>query len=114
MKLSIEKQKNRLVFRKGEGELSAPIEPPHQVCEICNDDGGCLNNINHKDYEKNEQWDDPFGYMDCINYQEKKTNTQGQWIKGYIKKLQEKKKYEEENPYQSDFSKWNQSVMNSG
>ena len=84
------------------------------LCSICMDDGMCRNSESHKDYEKNEQWDDPFGYMDCINYQEKKTNTQGQWIKGYIKKLQEKKKYEEENPYQSDFSKWNQSVMSHG
>ena len=84
------------------------------LCSICNDDGMCRNSESHQDYEKNEQWDDPFGYMDCINYQEKKTNTQGQWIKGYIKKLQEKKKYEEENPYQSDFSKWNQSVMSHG
>ena len=39
-----------------------------------------------------------------------KNNTQGQWIKGYIKKLQKEKKYREENPYQSDFSKWSQSI----
>ena len=75
-------------------------------CDICKDDGKCLNSESHKDYEKNKQWDDPFGYMDCINYSERKSNTQGQWIKGYIKKLQEKKKYEEENPYESDFVKW--------
>ena len=65
-------------------------------CDICKDDGKCLNSESHKDYEKNEQWDDPFGYMDCINYSERKSNTQGQWIKGYIKKLQEKKKYEKD------------------
>ena len=92
-------------------EVNNTKEP---LCSICMDDGMCRNSESHKDYEKNEQWDDSFGYMDCINYQEKKTNTQGQWIKGYIKKLQEKKKYEEENPYQSDFSKWNQSVMSHG
>ena len=60
-------------------EVNNTKEP---LCSICMDDGMCRNSESHKDYEKNEQWDDPFGYMDCINYQEKKTNTQGQWIKG--------------------------------
>ena len=76
------------------------------VCSICKDDYKCLNSESHKDYEKNKQWDDSFGYMDCINYSERKSNTQGQWIKGYIKKLQKKKKYEKEHPYESGFVKW--------
>ena len=42
------------------------------LCSICNDDGMCRNSESHKDYEKNEQWDDPFGYMDCINYQRRR------------------------------------------
>ena len=55
----------------------------------------CVVIVNPYDYEKNAELNGmtSLGYMDCINYQEKKTNTQGQWIKGYIKKLQEKKKY---------------------
>ena len=67
-------------------------EPPHRICDICLDDGGCLNNEKHKDYEKNNE--DFFGtdYLDCVNYLENKNNTQGQFIKGYIKNLQEEEK----------------------
>ena len=85
-------------------KLKKIIEPPHRVCDVCKDDGGCLNNETHKDYEKNNK--DFWGtdYIDCINYLEKKNNTQGQWIKGYIKNLQEEEKNKE--PYESGFVKW--------
>ena len=82
------------------------MRKPHIICEICKDDGRCLNNETHKDYEKNNE--DFFGtdYLDCVDYLEKKNNTQGEFIKGYVKKLQEKMKYEKEHPYESDFVKW--------
>ena len=75
-------------------------------CSICKDDGKCLNSESHKDYEKNNE--DFFGtdYLDCVDYLETKNNTRGEFIKGYVKKLQEKMKYEKEHPYESDFVKW--------
>ena len=80
------------------------LEPPHNICSVCNDDGYCLNNKFHKDYEKNNE--DFFGtdYLDCVDYLETKNNTQGEFIKGYVKKLQEEEKNKE--PYVSDFVKW--------
>jgi hypothetical protein len=80
------------------------LNPPHLICNICKDDGGCLNNETHKDYEKNNK--DFFGtdYWDCSDYLEKKNNTQGQTMKNYIKNLQEEEKNKE--PYVSDFVKW--------
>ena len=91
-------------FTKGNGKLTTPIEPPHRVCKVCNDDGKCLDNVNHPDYKENNQ--DFFGtdYLDCVNYLEKKNSTQGEFIKGYIKNLQEEEKTKE--PYESDFVKW--------
>jgi len=82
------------------------------LCSICNDDGKCLNSESNKDYEKNNE--DFFGtdYWDCTDYLEKKNNTQGQTMKNYIKNLQERKKYEEEHPYESDFVKWSKSASN--
>jgi hypothetical protein len=77
---------------------------PHIICEICKDDGRCLNNETHKDYENNNE--DFFGtdYLDCVDYLETKNNTRGEFIKGYVKKLQEEEKNKE--PYVSDFVKW--------
>ena len=85
-------------------KLKMVIEPPHKICEICKDDGKCLDNVNHPDYQKNNQ--DFFGtdYLDCIDYLETKNNTRGEFIKGYVKKLQEEEKNKE--PYVSDFVKW--------
>ena len=63
--------------------------PPHLICDICNDDGKCLNNEKNPKYEN-----DMFGngdIYDCVNYLEKKNNTQGKFIRGYIKNIQEKK-----------------------
>ena len=42
------------------------LEPPHRVCGICNDDGKCLANENHPDYEFDP--DDGLTYLDCWNY----------------------------------------------
>ena len=71
-----------------------------QLCDICKNDGKCLNNETHKDYEKNNE--DFFGtdLWDCTDYLEKKNNTVGSTMKNYIKNLQK------EEPYESDFSKW--------
>ena len=85
-------------------KLKKVIEPPHRLCEICKDDDRCLNNETHKDYEKNNEdffWTD---YLDCVDYLEIKNNTRGEFIKGYVKKLQEEKKNKE--PYESGFVKW--------
>mgnify|MGYP001335470368 FL=1 len=75
-------------------------------CTICYDDGKCLNNESHKDYEKNNE--DFFGtdYWDCVDYHEKKTNTRGETMKNWIRNLQAKWKEEKENPKESDFVKW--------
>ena len=82
-------------------------EPPHRICDICLDDGGCLNNEKHKDYEKNNE--DFFGtdYLDCVNYLEKKNNTEGQFMKGYITKLQKEKSKDEA---EGGFKKWSKSI----
>ena len=37
--------------------------PPHHVCEICNDDGLCRNNIFSTKYDI-----DFSDYLDCMNY----------------------------------------------
>ena len=85
-------------------KLKKVIEPPHRVCDVCKDDGKCLNNETHKDYEKNNE--DFFGtdYLDCVDYLETKNNTRGEFIKGYVKKLQEEEQNKE--PYESGFVKW--------
>ena len=75
-------------------------------CLICMDDGKCRNSESHKDYEKNKQWEDGLGYFDCINYQEKKDGTEGQFMRNYLKNLQVKWKKEKEEPYESDFVRW--------
>jgi hypothetical protein len=90
-------------MEQGTNSMTKFIEPPHRVCDVCSDDGRCLNNETHKDYEKNNE--DFFGtdYLDCVDYLETKNNTRGQFMKGYIKNL----KVEEQNkePYISDFVK---------
>ena len=74
-------------------------------CDICKDDGKCLNNENHPDYKKNNE-DVWLGtdYWDCVDYLEKKNKTVGKTMKNYIKNLQK------EEHYQSDFSKWSKST----
>ena len=45
-----------------------------QLCDICQNDGKCLNNETHKDYEKNNE--DFFGtdLWDCTDYLENVMN----------------------------------------
>ena len=99
--------KDKISFSKGDGKLTQPIEPPHQVCEVCNDDGGCLNNINHKDYEKNNADDSFYGgtdIYDCSDYSDVLNGRpKGMWMVEWAKALQKKSK-EPKEP--SSFAKW--------
>ena len=105
--------KDKISFSKGDGKLTQPIEPPHQVCEVCNDDGGCLNNINHKDYEKNNSDDSFYGgtdLYDCADYSNVLDGLpKGQWMIDWARALQKKSK-EPKEP--SSFAKWNRSLKN--
>ena len=66
-----------------------------EVCNICGEEG----------------IDDDHDLYDCTeNWEEQNGIPRGTWMIEWAKRLQEKKKNEE--PYQSDFSKWNQSVTN--
>ena len=92
------------VSPKGDGKLTKPIEPPHRVCEVCNDDGKCLNNINHPDYEKNNEDDSFFGgtdLYDCRDYSDVlEGKPKGSWMVNWYKNIQKSK--ENEEPYESD------------
>ena len=83
-------------------------EPPHRVCEVCNDDGGCLNNINHKDYEKNNADDSFYGgtdLYDCADYSDVlEGRPKGMWMAEWYMKI--KKNEAEQPPYESSFVKW--------
>ena len=94
------------------GDITTKMIDGEQSVLIGIGDGKCLNNEKNPNYDKNNE--DFFGtdYLDCVDYLETKNNTRGEFIKGYVKKLQVKWKKEKEHPYQSDFSKWNQKVMN--
>ncbi len=63
-------------------------EPPHRICEICNDDGKCLNNEMNPNYD-----DDLFGsdYWDCVDYLEKKTNKVGETMRNYVSNLRKER-----------------------
>ena len=64
-----------------------------EVCNICGEVG----------------IDDDHDLYDCVeNDEEKRGVPRGTWIVDWARKMQERKKNEE--PYQSDFSKWNQST----
>jgi len=55
--------------------------PPHHVCEICNDDGLCRNNIFSPKYDI-----DFSEYLDCMNYiKSKKSKPTENWLQGWIK-----------------------------
>ena len=90
-KIKFKIDKDKIQFLKGDAKLTQPIEPLHRVCEICNDDGKCLDNINYKDYEKNNE--DFFGtdLYDCIDYQEKKNGTKGHFVMNWLKNIQKNK-----------------------
>ena len=97
-----------LTFSKGKGELTIHIEPSHRVCEICNDDGLCKNNENHKDYEKNNEdcWLGTDLY-DCVEYTEKKEGIKvGIWMREWGKRLQKKN----DNQCKGGFREWSESV----
>ena len=83
------------------------IEPPHQVCEVCNDDGGCLNNINHKDYKKNNADDSFYGgtdLYDCSDYSDVLAGRpKGMWMVDWYKKI---KKNEGKKKKEGGFKAW--------
>ena len=105
--IKVKISKDKVEFSKGKGKLTTPIEPPHRVCEVCNDDGGCLNNINHKDYEKNNADDSFYGgtdIYDCSDYSDVLNGRpKGMWMVEWAKALQKKSK-EPKEP--SSFAKW--------
>jgi hypothetical protein len=76
-----------------------------QLCSICKNDGKCLNNETHKDYEKNNE-DVWLGtdYWDCVDYLEKQNGTIGKTMKNYVSNLQ--KESETQEDYESGFCKW--------
>ena len=60
------------------------IVPDHRVCEICNDDGKCLNNELNPNYDE-----DMFGagdIYDCVEYQERKENASSISFDSYLLK----------------------------
>lgn len=99
-KLKFKIEKNKIQFSKNKAKLTEPI---HRVCEICKDDGKCLNNETHKDYEKNNE--DFFGtdYWDCVSYEEKKNDSVGYTMMNWMKNLQEKEK---KNQCEGGFKQW--------
>ena len=65
----------------------------NNVCTICGEEG----------------IDDEHDLYDCAeNWEEENGIPRGTWILNWVRKMQEAKKNEE--PYQSDFSKWSQSI----
>lgn len=83
-------------------------EPPHRICSICKDDGMCLNNEKHPNYNENNK--DFFGtdYWDCTEYIEKRDGLAvGTHLRNWSKKLQNQPKIT------SSFSTWNKSINNS-
>ena len=83
-------------------------------CDICEDDGKCLNNENHPDYEKNNADGSSYGgtdLYDCADYSDVLDGKpKGSWMVNWYKNIKKREKYEKENPRQSDFSKWSQSI----
>ena len=77
------------------------IEPPHIICDICNDDGKCLNN------EKNPKYDDGFfgsDIYDCSDYLNvKEGKPRGSWMMEWGKRLKEQTT---EKPKPSGFKEW--------
>ena len=109
--IKVKISKDKVEFSKGKGKLTTPIEPPHRVCEVCNDDGGCLNNINHPDYEKNNEDDSFYGgtdLYDCSDYSDVLDGRpKGMWMVDWYKKI---KKNEGKKKPQGGFKEWNQSL----
>lgn len=103
------------------------IEPDHRVCEICNDDGKCLNNKLHPNYDE-----DMFGagdIYDCVEYQERKEGKKvGSWMIDWAKRLHNRQEkeisltltkgsgsltipFKEDKSKQSSFKDWNKSLI---
>ena len=62
-------------------------------CDICKDNGLCLNNQNHKDYEKNniDCWTGTDIY-DCVEYLEVKDGkVKGTWMKEWYDRMNRNK-----------------------
>ena len=64
-------------------------------CEICDDDGKCLSNKNHPEYDEKYS-----SIYDCCCYVDE------EWMVKYAKRLQKKNK----TPYISNFCKWSKNV----
>ena len=54
-------------YNKIQPKVESYDEPPHQVCEICNDSGECLNNIHSPFYDGDDMWGKS-DYLDCWVY----------------------------------------------
>ena len=83
-------------------------EPPQRVCEICDDDGLCLNSEKHPNYNDNNK--DFFGtdYWDCTEYIEKRGGMKvGTNLMEWSKRLKEK---ENNNQCTGGFKEWNSSL----
>jgi hypothetical protein len=72
-------------------------------CEICLDDGLCLNNEKNPNYEDGLFGSDIYNCEDYLNVKEGKPK--GSWMMEWGKRLQKKNK----EPYVSDFVKWSKS-----
>jgi len=71
-------------------------------CEICLDDGLCLNNEKNPDYDGGFFGSDIYDCCDYLNVKEGKPK--GSWMMEWGKRLKEKVSYE------SDFVKWSNKV----
>ena len=63
-------------------------------CQICKDDGLCLDNPSHKDYEINNKdvWSGT-DLCDCMDYHDKYIKKDGvSWITRWVKNINEKLK----------------------
>jgi len=54
-------------YNKIQPKVESYDEPPHRVCEICNDSGECLNNIHSPFYDGDDMWGKT-DYLDCWVY----------------------------------------------
>ena len=67
-------------------------------CDICKDDGLCLNNEKNPNYDGDLYGSDIYDCCDYLNAKEGKPK--GSWMIDWMKRLKKEK------PYESDFVKW--------
>jgi|TARA_Y100000310_G_C20147423_1_gene563124 hypothetical protein len=67
-------------------------------CDICKDDGLCLNNEKNPNYDGGFFGSDIYDCCDYLNVKEGKPK--GSWMIDWMKRLKKEK------PYESDFVKW--------